>query len=551
MKKKRLGDLLVDSNLITEEQLSIALEHKLPHEKLGDTFVREGYITEQQLIEVLEFQLGIPHINIYQYPIDLKAVHLVPREMAKRHQVMPIRIDDDQLVIAMADPMDYFAIEELRLVTGYQIVPAIATTEAVQQTINKFYDIEETLDEAMEDFLPSESVEESEITDEDSPIVRLVNQIITSAVTLRASDIHFDPQETDFRIRYRIDGQLRTQRTLPKDMQKVITARLKIMANLNITDNRQPQDGRIKMEVNYKPIDMRVSTLPSIFGEIVVMRILDLSQALTGLDNIGFTKENEELFRSMITQPNGIVLMTGPTGSGKSTTLYAALNQLNDEQVNIITVEDPVEYQLAGINQVQVNEQIGMTFAAGLRSILRQDPDIIMVGEIRDFDTAQISVRASLTGHLVLSTLHTNSAVAALTRLLDMGVEKFLLASSLSGVVAQRLVRRVCRDCEETVEATAHEKEIFQKAQIEIDTVKKGKGCSTCHDSGYRGRIAIQEVLPIDSAIRDFIMQSRSADEIRTYVKEQGMKFLIDDGLLKVKQGLTTTEEVLRVATTD
>src|SRR5690625_3166208 len=551
MTRKRLGDLLIDSGIISEAQLAFALEEKMPDEKLGDTLLREGYITEQQLIEVLEFQLGIPHINIYQYPIEQEIIQLVPKEMAKRYQVMPIRTDDNQLFIAMADPMDYFAIEELRMATGYQIVPAIATKDALQRTIAKYYDFQESLDEAMGDLVPEETVEEAGITDEDSPVVRLVNQIIANAVTQRASDIHFDPQEVEFKIRYRIDGILMTERSLPKHMQSVIIARLKIMANLNITENRIPQDGRIKMTINFKPIDIRISTLPSLYGEKIVMRILDLSNTLDRLDKIGFTKSNAQTFKQMISIPNGIVLMTGPTGSGKSSTLYAALHQLNDETVNIITIEDPVEYQLAGVNQVQVNEAVGMTFATGLRSILRQDPDIVMIGEIRDYETAQIAIRASLTGHLVLSTLHTNSAVAALTRLTDMGIEPFLLASSLTGVVAQRLVRRVCRDCEEQMEPTERERELFSQANLQKTIVKRGRGCASCNNTGYRGRSAIHEVLRVNDEIRTSIMQSASASELRSDVKEQGMLFLLDDGLQKGVQGLTTTAEVLRVATSD
>lgn len=551
MRRKRLGDLLVDAELITEDQLTSALSEQTSSEKLGDTLLREGYITEQQLIEVLEFQLGIPHINISQYQIDEAIVQLVPKDLAKRHQVMPVRAEDNQLFIAMSDPMDYFAIEELRMITGYQIVPAIATKDALQRTIAKFYDFQESIDEAMGDIIPEEATEDADITDEDSPIVRLVNQIISNAVSERASDIHFDPQEVELKIRYRIDGVLMTERSLPKHMQNVIIARLKIMANLNITESRVPQDGRIKTTVNFKPIDIRISTLPSVFGEKIVMRILDLSNTLDRLEKIGFTKQNEHTFKEMISEPNGIVLITGPTGSGKSSTLYAALNQLNDETVNIITVEDPVEYQLAGVNQVQVNEAVGMTFATSLRSILRQDPDIVMIGEIRDYETAQIAVRASLTGHLVLSTLHTNSAVAALTRLIDMEVEPFLIASSLTGVVAQRLVRRVCRDCAIEVEPTEREDEILSQANINLETVQRGQGCVNCNDTGYRGRLAIHEVLRITDPIRNLIMESASASKIRTYVNEQGLLFLIDDGLEKVKQGLTTTEEVLRVATLD
>src|SRR5690625_1167813 len=551
MSRKRLGDLLVDAGLISESQLTSALGEKLPNEKLGDTLLRAGYITEQQLIEVLEFQLGIPHININQYPINQDIIHLVPKEIAKRYQVMPIRTEDNQLFIAMADPRDYFAIEECRMATGFQIVPAIATKDALQRTIATCYAFQESLDEAIEDILPAETVEEAGITDEDSPVVRLVNQIISNAVTERASDIHFDPQEVEFKIRYRVDGILMTERTLPKHMQNVIIARLKIMANLNITENRVPQDGRIKMNINFKPVYIRISTLPSVHGEKIVMGILDLSTALNKLEKIGFTDENESTFRNMISRPNGIVLITGPTGSGKSSTLYAALNLLNEDSVNIITIEDPVEYQLAGVNQVHVNEAVGMTFATGLRSILRQDPDIIMIGEIRDFETAQIAIRSSLTGHLVLSTLHTNSAVAALTRLIDMGVEPFLIASSLTGVVAQRLVRRVCHDCAEMDTPSKREQEIFAQANIDIETVRRGRGCVSCNNTGYRGRIAIHEVLQINEDIRRLIMESASANRIREYVKNEGMLFLLNDGLIKVKEGITTTEEVLRVAISD
>lgn len=549
MTRKRLGDLLVESNLITKEQLEEALKDKAPDEKLGDALLRLGWITEQQLIEVLEFQLGVPHISIHQFAVDPDTVQLVPREIAKRYQVMPIRTENNQLFVAMADPMDYFAIEELRMATGYQIVPAIATKDELQRAITKYYDLQQSLEEAMGDFVTEEEVEEAGITDEDSPVVRLVNQIISNAVQQRASDIHFDPQELELKIRYRIDGVMMTERSLPKSMQSVLTARVKIMANLNITESRVPQDGRIKMTVNFKPIDIRVSTLPSIYGEKIVMRILDLSNALDSFDKIGFSEENAAKFQKMIERPNGIVLITGPTGSGKSSTLYAALNKLNDETKNIITIEDPVEYQLAGINQVQVNEAVGMTFAAGLRSILRQDPDIIMVGEIRDLETAQIAIRASLTGHLVLSTLHTNSAVAALTRLTDMGIEPFLISSSLSGVVAQRLIRRVCRDCGQYEEPTEREKQIFREANMDIDKVKRGRGCPSCHNTGYRGRIAIHEVLEIDDKIRELIMGSASAAQIRQYVMERGFKFLLHDGLDKVQKGLSTTEEVLRVAT--
>lgn len=548
MARKRLGDLLVEAGLITEDQLNRALESKSPEEKLGDALLREGFITEQQLIEVLEFQLGIPHVTIAQYPVDQEAVQLVPKDLAKRYLVMPIRKDKNKLFVAMADPLDYFAIEELRMATGFQIEPAIATKDDLYRNITKYYDLQESMEEVMGTFPIDEVLEEVETVDEDSPVVRLVNQIIANGIAMRASDIHFDPQETDFRVRYRVDGVLRTERSLPKHMQNVIVTRIKILANLNITENRLPQDGRIKTTIDFKPVDIRVSTLPTIHGEKVVMRLLDLSNMIDRLDKIGFSEENLAIFKDVLKKSNGIILISGPTGSGKSSTLYAALNFLNKEDTNIITVEDPVEYQLDGINQVQVNEAIGLTFANGLRSILRQDPDIVMVGEIRDTETAEIAIRASLTGHLVLSTIHTNDAISAVSRLTDMGIEPFLISASLVCVVAQRLVRLVCRDCAQEVPATEREKEIFTNRGLDIESVRRGKGCPTCGRTGYRGRTAIHEVLVIDGKIREMISNLKPIGDIRRYVQERNTKFLLDDGLLKVKQGLTTTEEVLRVA---
>lgn len=547
--RKRLGDLLVESNVIGAEELNQALLQKGQDEKLGDYLIRENLLTEQQLIEVLEFQLGIPHVHLSQFAIDPELLQLVPKDIAKRLNVMPIRKERNKLFIAMDDPMDYFAIEEIRMTTGCQIEPSIAAKDDIFRTITKYYDLQESMEDAMSDMANVSNVEESQITDEDSPIVRLVNQIIANGIAQRASDIHFDPQETELRVRYRIDGVLKTERSLPKHMQSVITARIKIIGNLNITENRVPQDGRIKSTFNYKPVDIRLSTLPTIYGEKIVMRVLDLSSAIDDLDKLGFSNSNLQHFKQMINKPNGIVLITGPTGSGKSSTLYAGLSNLNDEDVNIITVEDPVEYQLQGINQIQVKEEIGLTFAAGLRSILRQDPDIVMVGEIRDFETAQIAVRASLTGHLVLSTLHTNNAIESITRLKDMGVEPFLLSSSLVGVVAQRLVRRVCRDCTTTQIPNDREIEIFAKRGMTIQKVKKGRGCTACNKTGYRGRLAIHEVLPIDEEMKAMILNHNSPAEMRNLMNHQGYLTLLDDGLQKVIQGLTTTEEILRVAT--
>ncbi|PJO41473.1 GspE/PulE family protein [Lysinibacillus xylanilyticus] len=550
--RKRLGDLLVESGVITNEQLEFALTNKTKEEKLGDFLIKENILTEQQLIEVLEFQLGIPHIHLNQYSISPDLLQLVPAELAKRTNIIPIRREKNKLFIAMADPMDYFAIEEVRMATGCQIETSIAAKDDLYRTLTKYYDLQESMEAALLDIGATVAETQEEIEREDSPIVRLVNQIIANGVAQRASDIHFDPQETDLRVRYRVDGVLRTERSLPKHMQNIVLARIKIMGNLNITENRIPQDGRIKTNVNFKPVDIRLATLPTVYGEKVVMRILDLSSVANSIDKLGFTEKNEVLFRNMIANPNGILLITGPTGSGKSSTLYAALSNLNEEDVNIITVEDPVEYQLDGINQIQVKEEVGLTFAAGLRSILRQDPDIVMIGEIRDFETAQIAVRASLTGHLVLSTLHTNSAVESISRLQDMGIEPFLLSSSLVGIMAQRLVRRICRDCGENYTFTNRELEIMRSSGIEgVTHGRRGRGCPSCNQTGYRGRMAIHEILPIDRNIKEMILNRSSESVIRDYMKQKGYYTLLVDGLLKVAEGQTTTSEVLRVANVD
>ncbi|RXI98416.1 type II secretion system protein GspE [Anaerobacillus alkaliphilus] len=546
--RKRLGDILVEAGLITEEQLQQALKEKTEKQKLGDALLQQGFITEQQLIEVLEFQLGIPHVSLYRYPIDPKMTSFIPKDTATRNLIMPLKQEGDKILVAMADPMDFFVIDDLRLSTGFQIEAAIATKDDILRAINKYYDFDDSVEELMES-KQIEKEQEETVTNEDSPIVKLVNQILQRAVQQKASDIHFDAQETKVAIRYRIDGVLKTERTLPKHMQNMLIARIKIMSNLNITETRVPQDGRIKASIDFHPIDLRVSTLPTVYGEKVVMRILDLGNSLNDIDKLGFNKINYQRFMSMIKRPTGIVLITGPTGSGKSSTLYAALNKLNSEEVNIITVEDPVEYQLEGINQIQVNANVGMTFAKGLRAILRQDPDVVMVGEIRDKETAEISIRASLTGHLVLSTLHTNDTISTVTRLVDMGLEPFLVASSVTGIVAQRLVRRICRDCKTEQELTVRETQIFAKRGIKAEKVYKGKGCPTCNMTGYKGRLAIHEILVIDDAIQKMIMNNRPVHEIRDYAMKVGTIFLVDDGLIKVKQGLTTTEEILRVVT--
>ncbi|MGJ7912306.1 GspE/PulE family protein [Neobacillus sp. LXY-1] len=546
--RKRIGDLLLDEGLITAEQLQSALQDKSPNQKLGEVLLQRGYITEQQLIEVLEYQLGIPHISLFHYPFDTSLFTLIPKESARRNLIIPLKRDGNKLFIAMADPMDFFVIDDLRLSTGFQIEPAIATKDDILRSINKYYDTNDGLDELLDELPKNERRQQENLTDTDSPIVRVVNQILTNAVIQKASDIHIDPQETKVIVRYRVDGILKIEKTLPKSMQSVLTARIKIMSNLDITEHRIPQDGRIKLNLDFHPVDLRVSTLPTVFGEKIVMRLLDMGSTLNDINKLGFNSLNLKRFNEMIEKPTGIVLITGPTGSGKSSTLYAALNKVNNDEVNIITVEDPVEYQLEGINQVQVNSNVGMTFAAGLRSILRQDPNIIMVGEIRDTETVEVAIRASLTGHLVLSTLHTNDSIGTVTRLLDMGVEPFLLAASLSGIVSQRLVRKVCRDCAEEQEPSKREIEIFAKRGLKIDKIMRGKGCSSCNMTGYKGRIALHEVLVINDEIRRVIMNGESFQKLKEIAIKNKTIFLIDDGLLKVKQGITTTEEVLRIA---
>ncbi|MDQ0429925.1 type IV pilus assembly protein PilB [Planomicrobium stackebrandtii] len=548
--RRRLGDILVEQGLLTQEDLQETLKDKQNDQKLGDALLQRGIITEQQLIETLEVQLGIPHVSLFRYPFDPMLFNVVPKEFAKRKLLVPLKTEGDRLFIAMTDPTDFITIDDLRLTTGFQIEPTIASKEDIVRTIAKYYD-EESYDELLEELPQIAEEQQRELNDLDAPIVRLVNQILSNAVSQKASDVHFDPQENRVLVRYRIDGTLRTERILPKSMQQMITARIKILANLDITENRIPQDGRIKTTVDFRAIDLRVSSLPTVFGEKIVMRILDLSQNLTDISKLGFNDVNMERFMHEIDKPNGIILISGPTGSGKSSTLYAALNKLNSEEVNIITVEDPVEYQLEGINQIQVNANVGLTFAAGLRSILRQDPDIVMVGEIRDKETADISIRASLTGHLVLSTIHTNDSIASITRLMDMGIEPFLVTASLNAVVAQRLIRRVCRDCREIQPATIRERAIFAKRGITVETIARGKGCPQCNMSGYKGRMAIHEVLVVDDAIKDIINRGGTAAEIREIAVRNKTIFLIDDGLLKVKEGMTTTEEVLRVAMTD
>lgn len=548
---KRLGDLLVDTGIITQAQLKEALFlQKSSDSRLGDVLIEKGWISENQLIEVLEFQLGIPHVHLYKSKIDPAVTHLITENIAKRYMVLPLYEEGSQLVVAMADPLDYVAIDDLRMRTGYLIRPVITSKEEINMTIQRVYGLQESVERVIQKGPQIVSKEELVRSDrsEDGPIIQMVNQMIGQAIQWNASDIHVDPSENHVRIRYRVDGVLRTEQTMPISMHSLIVSRLKIMAQLNIAERRLPQDGRLEIKQGMRKVDLRIATLPTVHGEKAVIRILDPDQSVNRMDKLGFTTSNEQLFKKIIQRSHGLMLVTGPTGSGKTSTLYSAIHEFNTEQMNLVTLEDPVEYQIDGVNQVQVFPQAGLTFAQGLRSVLRQDPDVIMVGEIRDADTADMAVRAALTGHLVLSTLHTNDAVGAIIRLIHMGVEPFLVASAAVGVVAQRLVRKICPDCREQVPLTGYEQELFIQRGIPLQLMTKGKGCGRCNLTGYRGRLAIQEVLYIDDRIRTFIIDRKPEPFIRQYAMENGMVSLIEDGLAKAAKGWTTASEVIRVA---
>jgi type IV pilus assembly protein PilB len=546
---KRIGDLLLEAGVITEKQLNDALVmQKQSGMRLGDVLIAQGYITEQQFIEVLEFQLGIPHVQLYRQKIDPKAVNLIPKKLAEKHGVIPLRVEQNKLVLAMADPLDYFAMDEVRMATGLRVVPVIASKDELDRGIKRYYGLQESIDEISQFLMPDEEDAGSgDDADEESPVVKMVNQIILQAVQIGASDIHIDPMEDGSRIRYRVDGVMRTERTLARGMHDMLVARIKVMANLDVAERRVPQDGRVELGIEFRRIDIRISTLPTIHGEKVVMRVLDLSSALIEVDKLGFSGHNRRLFVRSLENAHGIILITGPTGSGKTTTLYAALSRLNRDDVNIVTVEDPVEYQLPGINQVQVNPVTGLTFARGLRAILRQDPNIVMVGEIRDTETAEIAIRAAMTGHLVLSTLHTNSAVNAISRLIDMGVEPFLVSSSITCIVAQRLVRKVCPDCSVAYEPGTEERELLERHGITEYALRRGAGCAECARTGYKGRLAIHEVLVADDGLREMILRKQPDHAYRDHAVRHGLIPMFEDGLRKASEGLTTLSEVFRV----
>ena len=561
---RRLGDLLVGESLITPEDLRHAMaEQKGTSEKLGSILVRLNLLSEEQLIGFLSRQYGIPSITLSQLDIDPEVVRLVPAQLAKKYEVIPIKRNGNALTLAMSDPTNVFALDDVAFLTNLQVLPVVASQGAIRKAIDRTYDSQATaitnvlseLDSDLStvqligDEEPSVNVIELMESADEAPLVRLVNMVLVDAIQKLASDIHWEPYEKVFRIRFRIDGVLHEMLTPPKRLEPAILSRLKIMANLDIAERRLPQDGRIKLRYNSRDIDFRVSVLPTIFGEKAVLRILDKESLKLDLAQLGFDEWSLTQFHAAIRQPYGMILITGPTGSGKTTTLYSAIHTLNAPDVNIMTAEDPVEYNLKGVNQVQINEGIGRTFSAALRSFLRQDPDVILVGETRDLETAQIAIRAALTGHLVFSTLHTNDAPSTVARLTDMGIPAFLVSSSLLLIVAQRLARRVCSHCKEPYDAdeTALVPYGHVPSGIGPTAFYKGRGCQQCNFTGMKGRIAIYEVLPVNEEIRDLILHGRSAAELGAAAKSLGMKTLRQAGLLKVLAGTTTVDEVLRV----
>jgi type IV pilus assembly protein PilB len=546
MALKRIGDILIKEKLLTQKQLVKALENKQQDEKIGETFIRLKMLNEMQILKALETSTGVKRVSLTNYTFDQNALKMVSEDFCRRNNIIPLRLEGRKLHFATSDPLNFSAIEEIRMSTGYQPKPFSSPKDDIYTQIEKHYGFKKTL----EDLGVNEIVQDEIIDDDEkTPMVRLVNQILSSAVFQRASDIHIDPLDKKTIIRYRVDGILDIVRELPANIHKQMINRVKIMAGMDITETRVPQDGRIQTTIQDRKLDLRISTLPTVRGEKVVMRILDLSGSMNNIEYLGLLKEEENIIKELIAKPNGILLVSGPTGSGKTTTLYAFLNELNKPSVNIVTVEDPVEIKMQGVNQVQVHSEIKLTFANALRSILRQDPNIIMIGEIRDKETAEISIRAALTGHLVLSTIHTNSASKTVTRLLDMDIEPFLIASSLSGVISQRLVRRICPECNEPDDLNAQEKEIFESHGLDSNfKVKRAKGCPSCNFKGYSGRMGLFEILPISKEIENLIAKSASVADIEKVAVKEGLKSLMVSGLEAVTRGETTLEEVLKVA---
>jgi type IV pilus assembly protein PilB len=563
---ERIGELLVKQNLLTTEQLRKAREEaKSQGHRLGAQITKLGFLQENQLSEFVAKQYGVPDINLDEFDIDPAVIQLIPEEVAQKHSVVPVNRAGSTLILATADPSNIFAIDDIKFLTGYNVEVVVASEEQIKRAIDRYYDKASALDDIMGNFDDSdlevvggdEDVDVSALAkeSEDAPVVKLVNLILTDAVKRSASDIHIEPYEKEFRVRYRIDGVLYEVMKPPLKLKSAITSRIKIMSELDIAERRLPQDGRIKLKMGRgREMDYRVSVLPTLFGEKTVMRLLDKSNLQLDMTKLGFEQAQLDVFQHAIHQPFGMVLVTGPTGSGKTTTLYSALSELNKISENISTAEDPVEFNLAGINQVQMHDDIGLNFAAALRSFLRQDPDIIMVGEIRDFETAEIAVKAALTGHMVLSTLHTNDAPSTINRLLNMGIEPFLVASSVNAIVAQRLARRVCGECREPDSETL--REALVAAGLSEDEAKatkpmKGRGCNNCSNTGYRGRVALYEVMRVGEELKEFILNGASATEIKREAIRLGMLTLRRSALNKFKEGVTTLSEVHRVSAAD
>ncbi|MBO0900378.1 Flp pilus assembly complex ATPase component TadA [Cellulomonas sp. zg-ZUI222] len=554
---KQLGEILLTEGLVTEAQLLAAIdEQTVMGTSLGRTLVELGMLTEAQLVRALSAQVGMEFVDLDDYPVDRNAVALVSESVCRRHAVLPVALRDGAIVLATADPGNVVAVDDVRTLSGMRVIPVVATYDNVLRAIDRFCRADGEMENLSSAFVEETPEPEADlnrigdVVDDDAPIVRFVNLLVTQAITDRASDIHIEPTEHDLRVRYRIDGVLHETQRAPKNITGGVVSRVKIMSDIDIAEKRKPQDGRMSVTHNGRKIDLRVATLPTVWGEKIVMRILDNSTASLDLRDLSFLEHNYQTYRESYTKPYGMILVTGPTGSGKSTTLYATLNAVSKPDINVITVEDPVEYRLPGINQVQVNPKAGLTFAAALRSILRSDPDVVLLGEIRDHETAQIAIEASLTGHLVLSTLHTNDAPSAVTRLTEMGIEPFLVGSALDCVVAQRLARRLCAKCKEPYRPTPTELEAARFPWVAgepLPELYRPTGCVACSRTGYKGRLALHEVMQVTEDIeRHAVAHSSSADIGATAVK-QGMRRLREDGWYKVAAGDTSIEEILRV----
>jgi len=565
---QRLGDLLVKEKVITPEQLEQATKYqKENHLRLASALVKLGFLSDEDVTNFLSRQYGVPAINLSYFEIDPAVVKLIPFETAKRYQILPLSRVGASLTIAMVDPTNVFAMDDIKFMTGFNIEPVVASESSINDGIDKAYGTskEEELEQVMQSMNDADAAnvelqadeQEMELADlekaaDEAPIVKLVNLVLTDAVKRGASDIHMEPYEKEFRVRFRIDGVLQSIMTPPLKLKDAITSRLKIMSKLDISEKRLPQDGRIMLKMHIsgkkKQLDFRVSTLPTLWGEKIVLRLLDKENLRLDMTKLGFEPESLVKFEKAILKPYGMVLVTGPTGSGKTNTLYSSISRLNVPDTNIMTAEDPVEFQLHGVNQVQMKEQIGLNFAAALRAFLRQDPNIILVGEIRDFETAEIAIKAALTGHLVLSTLHTNGAPETITRLMNMGIEPFLVATSVHLICAQRLVRRICKDCAEPVEMPQQAliEEGYTPEEAKTVQIMKGKGCATCNKTGYKGRTGLYEVMEVDDDIKELVLVGASALELKKKAIERGMLTLRRSGLIKVAAGWTTLEEVAR-----